>query len=327
MIYKKLRSDLQTRKNRVFRADDNATFILELRGFFDFMNRKPILKGLMQELDIGKPEFTKTNALELASKIPDLEIQRIRHCIAVLNYSSSIEDESFFQFYMQLGLRIRGPSRSGDFRTAAFNLFRDTFFLPFYEYLDEHIEDYGIILYLLQRFKFRTETFDRDNMYQLYKSHSEISESLLDKQVRKYLFDQGVEYPLSTPLSASGRSDIVAELHTEDPLVLEIKILDLDRGYDRSYIRKGFKQIFDYTNDYNKSVGYLLILNASEIDLNFNLKSKFETKIELNGKTFYIVVVDIYPDTVPSSRKGKLKPYTIEESFLVSIEESGVEGP
>jgi hypothetical protein len=66
-------------------------------------------------------------------------------------------------------------------------------------------------------------------------------------------------------------------------------------------------------------IGYLLVFNASEVDINFNLKSKTETKIELDGKTFYIVAVDIYPES-SSSEKGKLKPYNIEESFLVSEE-------
>jgi hypothetical protein len=320
MIYKKLRSDLQTRKSRVFRAND-STFILELRGFFDFIDSKPTLKALRKELDFGKPEFTSKNILELAGIVPNSEIERVKHCLGVLDYFMTLQKGAFSQYLQHLCHRIAGAVRDEHTPMFALNLFRDTFFLPLYGYLDERIEDYGIILYLLQRFKFRTETFDRDSLFELYKSNPQKSEDLLDKQVRKFLFDQGVDYPLSTPLSASGRSDIVAELHTEDPLVLEIKIFDSERGYDRSYIRKGFRQIYDYTNDYNKSVGYLLIFNASEVDLNFNLKSKTETKIELDGKTFYIVVVDIYPDTVPSSKKGKLKPYTIEESFLVSTEE------
>jgi hypothetical protein len=322
MIQKKLRSDLQTRKNRVLRAND-STFALELKGFFDFLNSKPILKGLREELDLGRPVFTNDNVLEIGPNIPGLEIPRLKHCLGILDYCAGIEEETELEnFLVQLCYNI---SENIDIKESL-NLFRDIFFLPFYEYLDEHVEDYGIVLYLLHRFKFRTETFDRDYMQKLYESDPKRSESLLDKEVRKFLFDQGLDYPLSTPLSPSGRSDIVADLHTEDPLVLEVKILDLDRnGYDKSYIRQGFKQIFDYANDYNKSVGYLLIFNASEVDLTFNLKNKSETRIELGGKTFHIVVVNIYPETTPSSKKGKLKPYMIEESFLVSRGESGAQ--
>lgn len=330
MIQKKLRSDLQTRKQRVFRADD-STFLLELRGFFDFLKGKPLLRGLIEELNLGGTEFTKDNILQLGPDIPDSEIQRVKHCFGVLNYCVTLQESEFSDFTVRLCSRISGIGTrlgaGGNVRSAAIKLFRDTLFLPFYEYLDEHIEDYGIIIYLLQRFKFRTEIFDREYIYKLYESDPKRSESLLDREVRKFLFDQGIDYPLSTPLSSSGRTDIVADLHTEDPLVLEIKILDLDREYDKAYIRKGFRQIYDYTNDYNKNVGYLLIFNASEVDLNFNLKSKSETRIELDEKTFYIVVVDIYPDTVPSSKKGKLKLYTIEESFLLSMEESVAQTP
>lgn len=321
MISKKLRSDLQTRKNRVYRAND-STIVLELRGFFDFLESKPILKGLKQELDLGKPVFTNKNILDSAGIVPTSEIERAKHCLGILDFFMNLERGYFSQWLLQLCHRIVGAVRDGDTRSVALSLFRDTFFLPLYEYLDERIEDYGIIFYLLHRFKFRTETFDREHLHAQYKSDPKRSETLLDREVRKFLFDQGIDYPLSTPLSSSGRGDIVADLHTEDPLVLEVKIFDRERGYDRSYIRKGFKQIFDYTNDYNKNIGYLLIFNAEESDLNFILKSKTETKIELDGKTFYIVVIDIYPDTVPSSKKGKLQSYTIEESFLVSIEES-----
>ncbi len=313
---------MQTRKSRVFRAD-RSTFLLELRGFFDFLRTKPMLRGLIEELHFGGTEFTKDDILLLGPNIPSSEIQRVKHCLRVLDYFVMLEENQLTEFVVRFCYRISGIDTGlgkGDVRATAINLLRDTFFLPFYEYLDEHIEDYGIILYILQRFKFRTETFDGEHIYTLYKSDPKRSESLLDKEVRKFLFDQGVDYPLSTPLSTSWRSDLVADLHTDDPLVLEIKILDLERGYDRSYIRKGFRQIYDYANDYNKNVGYRLIFNASEVDLNFNLRSKSEPKIELNGKTFYIVVVDIYPDTVPSSKKVKLKPYTIEESFLVSEE-------
>ena len=314
MVQKKLRSDLQTRKNRVFRADD-ITFVLELKGFLNFLDSKPLLKGLRRELDLGRPILTKENALKIGPNIPESEMERLKHSLSILDYSAEL-GETFEEFLVHLCYKISDTVEYKD----SLNLFRDTFFLPFYEYLDEHIEDYAIILYLLQRFKFRTEAFDREYMYRLYESDPKRSESLLDREVRRFLFDQGVDYPLSTPLSASGRTDIVANLDTEDPLVLEVKIFHRVRGYDRFYIRKGFKQISDYANDYNKNVGYLLIFNADEVDLSFNLKSKTEKRIELDGKTFYIVVVDIYSD-ISSSQKAKLKPYTIEEDFLISKEE------
>lgn len=318
MINRKLRSDLQTRKNRVFRAGDEATLVLELKGFFDFLNAKPMLRGLIHEINTKRPQIADKNAFEFASNIPSSETERVKHSLAVLNYYISREG-LLPRFTMYLAIRIKG-STTDVTPTNAINLFRDTFFLPLYEYLDEHVEDYGVVLYLLQRFKFRTETFDRKYMYELYNSDPKKSEDILDREVRRFLFDQGIDYPLSTPLSSSGRPDIVADLHTEDPLVLEVKIFDPERGYDKSYIRKGFRQIFDYTNSYDKTVGYLLIFNASDFDLRFDLKSGTENKLELDGKAFCFVVVDIYPDPAPASKRGKLKPYTIEQDFLVSAE-------
>ena len=94
MIQKRLRSDLQTRKNRVLRANDSI-FILELKGFFNFINSKPILKKLREELDLGRPVFTKDNVLGKGPNIPELETVRLKHCLGILDYCVGIEGGGF----------------------------------------------------------------------------------------------------------------------------------------------------------------------------------------------------------------------------------------
>jgi len=110
-------------------------------------------------------------------------------------------------------------------------------------------------------------------------------------------------------------------LDAEFPLVLEIKIFDLDKGYDRAYIRKGFRQAYDYANDYNQAIGYLFVFKTCGRDLLLNLTdSTVPQRIVLGNKTIFIIQADIYQHPTTSSGRKKLEPYVIEEGYLTSSE-------
>ena len=47
--------------------------------------------------------------------------------------------------------------------------------------------------------------------------------------------DQGIDYTFSTPKSASGRGDIIGAIETDNPLIVEIKIVDKNKKYGRFY--------------------------------------------------------------------------------------------
>lgn len=141
----------------------------------------------------------------------------------------------------------------------------------------------------------------------------------MDQALRQYLFDQGIDYPFSTPLSPSGRADVVAGLQAPEPIIIEVKIFDPDGGRDGSYIRRGFRQIYDYLSDYNKTVGYLVIFSVSGRSLQFKLtSSEYPQRIEFNNRVIYLVVIDIFPHEEPASKRGPLEPYVIEENYLTA---------
>jgi hypothetical protein len=53
------------------------------------------------------------------------------------------------------------------------------------------------------------------------------------------------------------------------------------------------------------------------------VRTQAETKgwpprIELNNRTFFIVVIDLATSEEPASKRGPLKPYVIEDSYLIS---------
>ncbi|MGF6848296.1 hypothetical protein QFZ51_003531 [Chitinophaga sp. W3I9] len=126
--------------------------------------------------------------------------------------------------------------------------------------------------------------------------------------MRLYLFDQGIDFPFSTPRSPAGRSDIVGLIDTSAPLIMEIKVYDKEKNYRKNRIISGFSQIVRYTADYNKHVGYLTVFNLDQIEIEIEQQqagNRFPYSIEFNGKIFYLIIINLNTDT-SASKVGKL---------------------
>ena len=153
------------------------------------------------------------------------------------------------------------------------------------------------------------------------KSYTEASknfEQIFEDDMRLFLFEQGIDYPFSTPKSSSGRADVISNIDTNDPIIVEIKILDKKRNYGKNRIKGGFSQIVSYSNDYNKSVGYLVIFNMNNETINFKLNDGTITTtpvINFNSKVYYVIVIDLVSEK-SASKKGVLQEITVLESEL-----------
>lgn len=202
---------------------------------------------------------------------------------------------------------------------AGVRYFNEIFTKKLYEYIIEQIDDGNLVLYFLNRFKARCEWFYKKDMYDLYESDTRRGEKLLTKELRKFLFDQGIDYPFSEPETPSGKPDLVYGIDGNNPLTLEIKLFNPSQGYDRAYIRKGFRQAFDYAEDYDQAFGYLLIYNLSDYTIKFTFKDGSKPfKVQLGDKTIFIITINLFEDGKSSSQKRKIKPYEITEKYLKS---------
>ena len=174
-------------------------------------------------------------------------------------------------------------------------------------FLHDQIDDAGNVLYLIERFKLRVEWFRRDELYRLYQGDTSVGETNLERELRAGLFEGGGDYPFSQPLSPSGKADIVALLGSADPLVLEVKVFDPERGKDRRHLRQGFHQVQRYANDYNQSLGYLVIFNCSDrqlvISSEESSEAEFPPRINYAGKAFFAISIDVHPDTISASKE------------------------
>lgn len=311
-----LRSQLQQRRIRLYKAVDNI-YQNELKYLLTFIQATPYLRGLVQELMVQHPEVDSSSwrAAHFGDRrfvLPDSEGAAAKVCYGLIGeMAESEEADAACRFAWSF------TDSSAD---GAIRYFTEVFVDPFINYLHNKVDEGSNVLYFLEKYKRRTEWFHREELLNRVRSDSRQSEASVDRHLREYLFDQGVDYPFSTPHSPSGRADVVADVGEDQLLVMEVKLFDLERSYDRSYIRQGFRQIHDYAADYGQSVGYLVIFNCSPQTLVFRTSVQnrlWPPRIELDHKTFFLIVIDLVVPEQSASQRGALQPYVIEESYLV----------
>jgi hypothetical protein len=124
--------------------------------------------------------------------------------------------------------------------------------------------------------------------------------------------------PFSQAKSASGESDVLTDLDTDDPLVCEVKIYGA--GRTKRSLAGGVHQAISYASDYGKQVAYLVIINLSGKPL--SLPSDDDPKlwpprITVAGTRVYLIAVRALPPVASASKLGKPAPVTITRDDLV----------
>lgn len=309
-----LRTSLQEWRNRLARAPYEQ-FGHQLKYLFENFKTNPQIAGILQDLKDKYP---------YEDELLDKQIEQIYRG-AEMTFKSD-EHQAIYS-YQFLDYFIR-KTKSFDIQKNMFYQFGDAnetlngiienYLTPIFYVLHDRLDKSSSIIYLLEKYKKRTEWFTKKELSNEYKKANKNYEQILEDDLRLFLFDQGIEYPFSTPSSASGRADIIGEIETDDPLVLEIKIFDREKNYGKDRIKEGFTQILKYSNDYNKDVGYLVIYNMDKAELNFNFSEQnkiFPPRIVFNNKTFYFITINSL-DTQSASKSGKTEQIEITEDEL-----------
>ena len=178
----------------------------------------------------------------------------------------------------------------------------------------------GFILSILRHYKHKCEWFQRNKLYNIWEKDTRRGEKNLALHLYEYLHDQGITFFIE-PSSVSGEADLVASQGDDEPLIADAKIFDPEKSKDKQYIAKGFRQIYDYTLDYNEPVGFLVIFKTCEENLKFGLAhaSQGTPYIQHNGKTIFFVTIDIFPYEESASKRGKLKYVELSEEDLYRV--------
>ncbi len=306
-----LRTNLQEWKNRLARATYDQ-FSHQLKFLLTNLEENRQIKGLLDEILVryGQSEEEMINNFKTRNRDKTFENNehRAAYSFQHLKYFNSqkgnILDYTFF-------------GHGGD---ETKDCIIEDYISSIMYYLHDGLDKSNATIYLLERYKKRTEWFTRKELYERYSTATQSYEQILEDDLRLFLFDQGIEYPFSTPKSASGRVDIIGEIETNDPLIIEIKIIDKSKSYGKVRIKEGFTQIVKYANDYNKDVGYLVIFNMDNAEINFKFSDSsnvFPPSFSFNNKTFYFVVINtaVFDS---ASKTGVLKQLVVTEQDLTA---------
>jgi hypothetical protein len=190
---------------------------------------------------------------------------------------------------------------------------------PLFDYLSERIGAESSLLYTLERYVGRVEWFERDELYQRYLHDRQNGEEVYDRDLRKFLFSEGINMPFSQARSASGLSDVLTDLDTGDPFIGEVKLFDAG-NHGKRELATGVNQAAAYAQDWTKTTGYLIIINLSGRPLDLPAdgpKGTWPPYLDLGGIRVYLVAVRALP-TPTASKQGKPQPVAITREDLIN---------
>ena len=161
-------------------------------------------------------------------------------------------------------------------------LFKTDFIRPILNYIINQLTEENYILYLLDRYKQRTERFKTINP-------EEKRELDLQQDLFLYLFDEGLELGNSTNIG-NGEVDFIIDVNG-NPFIIEAKLYKKGTSY-----KKYISQLKDYMGKVSAYWGCLYIFTTEDVT--------FEFKTEYNNiflRTIYI------GDKKPSNRNTQIK--------------------
>ena len=295
----------------------------ELSYFLGFLDENPYVKGLLTVVDAEERQDFETwveNPFDPLGRVqfPMTEAGRAKMCLGILRRCANDQfvDEAFFWG------RLFG---GGDHFDDACSALTESVAGPVINYLHDRIDEAGNVVFVLERFKRKTEWFTRDRLFRTYTEDTSTGEKHLDQALRHALFEAGIDYPFSQPVSPSGETDVVALLESDDPMVLEVKVYDPDRSRNVRHLRQGFHQVLRYANDYNQSIGYLVIFNCSGhqmlVEGANSEPTETPTRIKHASKTFFVFVIDVNPDTASASKENPSSRRVVQYGDLVGSPE------
>ncbi len=317
LFVQNLRYKLQKRVSRLNSVNSEA-FPSVLTQFWRFFDRQPIFVGIVEGLLAQFPAVTHDTEMLLQGNEWHAETEEEAAAVgySVLRKLADGDENTL----------LRLSSRSVSRLDEALDQARELYLEPLYEYVDEQLDDQRAMLALLMRYKHRSEWFHREKLLALCQTETTRAEKRLALDLYAFLYDQGVDFMIE-PSSISGEIDLIAAQNTPDPLLLDAKVFDGDsRG--KAYLRKGFAQVYTYTQQHNEPFGYLVIYRTIDRDLRFALRHSAEIPVVVhNHKTIFVITVDICSYDKPVSQRPPLQAIEITEEELTGTLDIGTAEP
>lgn len=204
-------------------------------------------------------------------------------------------------------------------RAKSVAYFKRNLIEPVFLIINEKISERQCFLHFLIRYKQKAEWFKKDELFEIAKKITSQTEINLQKHLFEYLHDCEVVFFVE-PRSPGGKVDFLSPQKDGSRVIAETKVFSRgSRG--KSYLIKGFRQLYNYTCDHNEPFGFLIIYNISDAAIHFSFKnSTFGVpRIHFNDKIIHFLNIDLHPYSVSASQRGKAKVVKISESELIKV--------
>lgn len=326
-IVQRLRYKLQKRARKVNSAG-YQTFHFALQRWWGFLHSNELFRGILEQLADLVPTAKVDAERIINGERLQGDTEEEEATLAYWIIKSCIESEDAKDREALITYRYTQTGNLED----ALELFKEMFVEPLYDYIDEQLDDQRAVLGLLRRYKHTCEWFQRNDVLGIYQKEVERGdqkgmkgrgEKQLALHLYEYLYNQGLSFSIE-PTSVSGEADLIASQNPHDPLIADVKLFDPVSSKNKTYIIKGFQQVYLYTLDFNEPFGYLVIFKTCEDGLAISAANQEQSTsfVTVNGKTIFIVIIDLYPHEKSASKRGKLKTHTIsEDEFVTQITE------
>ncbi len=322
MVNRNLKSKLRERYSRL-QGLDGVSYSDECRYLLNFVHSDSYCNDLLTELEarasVDVLAWIKARDQDPHLAFPPTEGDRAKICYTLLKIGVGAPNP--LNQYLQCG-RWFGRRPTSD---HVLRQYTEEIIKPLIDYMCDRIDDEHNLFHVIQRFKLKCEWFRREELYARYSDNPRTGETDLTNQLRASLFDAGIDFPFSEPESPSGKADTVASPGTPSPLVLEAKIYDPERGKHTNNLRQGFHQVLRYAEDYQSSVGYLVIFNCSDHDLvitpEAGTEPEYPVRLDHGGKTFFVIAINLNPSRPSASKEDTSSRRTVLYEQLVGREE------
>ena len=125
--------------------------------------------------------------------------------------------------------------------------------------------------------------------------------------------------PFSQAKSASGLSDVLTDVDTDDPFIGEVKLFNAG-NHGKRELATGVNQAIQYARGKNKGSGYLVAVHLSGRQLELPTdgpKGTWPPYLEVGGVRVYLITVRALP--VPTaSQQGKPRPVSVSREDVVN---------
>lgn len=299
----------QNFKNAAF-EDINHEFprlFEELRNISVFNS---ILSELKTNYPISKEELNEWNESrgDMRENKFLANYSHIRYVSLLLHWCDFLLDSGFSYKKTNLGILPTVGVENESQCSKEQNYFKECIVGKIISFVKSQLKEVHYSLYLLNRYKMRSEVFKKEDLNEIYSRNLQKSEIILQDNLRLFLFEQGVEYPFSCAELSVGKTDVYAQISPGNCMLTEVKILDASRHYGMDRLSDGLSQLLKYVDELQLSVGYLVVFNFDDSQPIVKTETG-DNVIVLNDKIYHIIFINVYNSESASKHRCEIIPY------------------